>query len=306
MLFKCGRVHEVEQRQESILVLERFMDDIHVSVMICTRNRADRLLECLKSFEKIVTSLRWELVVVDNSSVDHTRAVLEEFAVNTHLNVVIGEEQKKGSGNAKNKGIELSRGTFIAFTDDDCYPETDYIDAIYRLLCSDERLGFVGGRVLLFDPLDLPVTIQTYNERIYLNPGDFLHAGIIHGANFAFRRTALIQAGMFDGRFGAGTIFSCEDVDLMAELLRLGWKGQYDPSILVYHHHRRRTQAEVDTLFVGYDWGRGAYLAKHILKPGHRLLFAKRWFNNIRWQPARTSWRELQGALAFWWLALTR
>lgn len=280
------------------------MSNISVSVVICTRNRAQYLLECLQSFEKIHTDINWELVLIDNGSTDNTQTVISQFAANTSIALVMGQEPNKGLSYARNKGIELARGEFVAFTDDDCYPESDYVDKLLVRLRSDPKLGFVGGRVLLFDPDDYPVTIQTHNEPMYLNPGEFLFAGVIHGANFAFRKTALLQAKGFDVRLGAGTHFPSEDVDTMAELLRLGWRGEYDPAIVVYHHHRRRSQEEVDKLFVGYDWGRGAYFAKHILKPGHRLLFAKRWFNNIRWQPARTSRREIQAALVFWWRSL--
>ena len=277
---------------------------VSVSVVICTRNRAQYLLECLQSFEKIHTEINWELILIDNGSSDNTQAVIGQFAATTSIALVVGQEPNKGLSYARNKGIELAQGEFIAFTDDDCYPETDYVDKLLFRLTSDPKLGFVGGRVLLFDPDDYPVTIQTHNEPMYINPGEFLFAGVIHGANFAFRKSALVQAKGFDVRLGAGTPFPSEDVDTMAELLRLGWKGEYDPAIVVYHRHRRRSQAEVDKLFVGYDWGRGAYFAKHILKPGYRLLFAKRWFNNIRWQPVRTSRREIQAALVFWWRSL--
>lgn len=282
------------------------MSDISISVIVCTRNRAQWLRACLHSFEHINTGIAWELIVVDNGSSDQTQAVIHQCAAATSIELVCGYEPREGVSFARNKGIELARGPFIAFTDDDCYPRQDYIDSLFARLSGDSELGFVGGRVLLFDPEDYPVTIQTHNALVQLNPGEFLYAGFIHGANFAFRQSALVQARGFDVRLGTGTRFPSEDVDILAELLRLGWRGQYDPAIVVYHHHRRRSQAQIDHLVLGYDWGRGAYFAKHILRPVHRLLFLRQWARNIRWQPARTSRREIQAALVFWWCLLTK
>ena len=64
-------------------------------------------------------------------------------------------------------------------------------------------LGFVGGRVVLFDPTDFPITIQELDRREDVEPHAFVPAGLIHGANFAFRREVLEAIGGFDDEFGS-------------------------------------------------------------------------------------------------------
>ena len=93
--------------------------------------------------------------------------------------------------------------------------------------CFEEAsLGFVGGRVLLFDPTDFPITIQELDHRVEIEPCAFVPAGLIHGANFAFRREVLEAIGGFDPGFGAGTPgFACEDVDAVARAAAAGWWG---------------------------------------------------------------------------------
>ena len=133
--------------------------------------------------------------------------MIQQRAAATSIELICGYEPREGVSFARNKGIELACGPFIAFTDDDCYPRQDYIDSLFARLSGNSELGFVGGRVLLFDPEDYPVTIQTHNALVQLNPGEFLSAGFIHGANFAFRQSALVQARGFDVRLGTGTRF---------------------------------------------------------------------------------------------------
>lgn len=277
------------------------MSRIHVSVVICTKNRAGVLRVCLDKFNQLQCQTPWELIVVDNNSTDNTCAVVHEFAPNATMSFRFAQETIPGSSAAKNTGWKLALGEFIAFTDDDCYPEADYIDAVIRGLGAKEAYGFVGGRVLLFDPTDLPITIQTCNTYIAFAPRSFLAAGVIHGANFAFRRAALEAAVGFDIRCGADRKYPCEDVDVMAEILRLGWEGVYDPRLVVYHHRQRKTQQHADKLAMGYDQGRGAYYAKRLIKPNTRWLYLQTWVRKMRWQPLGVTKREIISALIFWW-----
>jgi glycosyltransferase involved in cell wall biosynthesis len=271
-----------------------------VSLVLCTKNRAEQLKVCLKSINNIQSTFAWDLVIVDNNSEDHTQQIIDAFKSNTDIPVQVTIETIKGSSAAKNTGCMLAKGEYIAFTDDDCYPQADFVDSVVAVLDENKDLGFVGGKVLLFDPQDMPITIQTHNSRIALKSSSYLAAGVIHGANFAFRRTAFLATGGFDERFGAGRKYPCEDVDIMAEALRLGWQGVYDPRVVVFHHHKRRLQSDAEKLSKEYDKGRGAYFAKRLLKSGTRKIYIIAWLRKVRWQSISTSTREISAALEFW------
>ncbi len=249
--------------------------------MICTRNRAPQLAACLESLLRQHCQAAWQIVIVDNGSTDDTQAAIEKYRSKLTCEIKSIIELKPGLGRARNKGWKAADGEFISFTDDDCYPAEDYLDAM--LSCFErEAIGFVGGRVLLHDPTDFPCTIQTLDRPVQLHPGDFIPPGVIHGANFAFRRTALEKVNGFDDRMGAGTPFACEDVDILARLLANGITGIYDPRPLVYHHHGRKTAAEAASLGKTYDHGVGAYYAKCMLNPVLRKMLAKNWCLRIR------------------------
>ncbi|MBD3586634.1 glycosyltransferase [Salinimonas sp. HHU 13199] len=270
-----------------------------ISIIVCTYNRAPALLQCLKSFEALNFDDQWELIVVDNNSSDATAQVIEEFAQQASFPVVYKKEEAQGLGNARNAGIAQASYDIIAFTDDDCYPAADYLEQIASAF-NDEQLGFAGGRVLLHDPDDLPVTIKLSETPEFYTPGQVMRPGAIHGANFMFRREALVAAQGFDALFGAGAAFPCEDVDTVAECLRLGWKGQYIPSIVVSHDHGRKTQDELEKLRYGYDIGRGAYYAKRAFKcKTQKLRYLKFWFFKIRKQPLHKTKVEINSAIRY-------
>jgi glycosyltransferase involved in cell wall biosynthesis len=275
-----------------------------LSLVICTRNRASQLAETLKTLDRITTQFSWELILVDNGSTDRTQEVITNYDSPVAKRVVV--EPKPGLGRARNAGWRASRGELVVFTDDDCYPAPDFLYYMARAFDENPTLGFVGGRVLLFDPTDYPITIQTREDRCDFRPGEFIPPGRIQGASMAFRRTALVHVSGFDGRFGAGESFACEDVDIQARLVDEGWHGAYDPRPVVYHHHKRKTKKAVAELMRAYDRGRGAYYAKFILNSRTRRVYLKNWYWTMKYHPLSVTLREFEAALEFLLLSWRR
>jgi glycosyltransferase involved in cell wall biosynthesis len=270
--------------------------EMKLSLVICTRNRASQLTDTLRSVTRLQYSAPWELVVVDNASNDETQNVIKSFREGLPIKTVI--EPHAGLGRARNRGWAMSRGDIVAFTDDDCYPAPDFLSSVLLCFGEDPRLGFIGGRILLHDPEDEPVTIQERACRLEILPGEFMAPGLIQGANLACRRAALESVGGFDERFGAGAFFACEDIDVVARMSARGWHGAYDPRPLVYHHHRRKADAAV-ALMKLYDRARGAYYVKCILNPKLRKLYLWKWCKILLGQPYRKTARELAAAAEF-------
>ena len=186
--------------------------------MICTRNRAAQLEQAVESYARLQYQGAWELVIVDNGCSDATPQLLEAFSRRFSGNVRVLQHARPGLGEARNVGWRAAGADIVAFTDDDCYPQQDYLARIDGCF-SDQRYGFVGGRVLLHDPSDYPITIQLSDHRVEFPPKSYIAPGMVHGANFAFRRQALEAIGGFDKRLGAGTKYhSAEDTVAMARV----------------------------------------------------------------------------------------
>jgi GT2 family glycosyltransferase len=191
-------------------------------------------------------------------------------------------EPRVGLSRARNKGWRAATGDIIAFTDDDCYVDPNYVDAIFEAFQEDLRIGFVGGRILLFDATDYKITINESEVRQEFRPRIFVPTGAVQGANFAFRKTVLQRIGGFDERLGAGTPFPSEDIDMVASALWSGVIGVYDPRPLVYHHHGRKTWQEALMLMRTYDAGRGAYYAKYVMRSDSRCIYLREWLKSIK------------------------
>lgn len=272
-----------------------------LSIIICTRNRANSLHGTLASLARMKTDISWEAILVDNASTDDTMQVLQSFAAQDSRIRVLRVD-RVGVGAARDAAWRQARGDIISFTDDDCYVAGDYVDRVVEVFREHPEVGCVGGQIRLYDPTDARITIDERDSACQWAPCRFLMAGEFHGANLSFRAKALWHSGGFDPELGAGTPFPCEDADAVAALLWAGFAARYDPRPVVLHHHGRKI-SERDRIMAAYDRGRGAYYAKYILRLDSRRACMKAW-----WQHAHAFYyvstlgrlrREVQAAASY-------
>jgi glycosyltransferase involved in cell wall biosynthesis len=263
-------------------------EPLDISLIIATRNRSRQLEACLKAVSDLAFDGTWEVIVVDNGSTDDTSAVIDRARSTMPAPLIKVFEPERGLGIARNRGIVAARGRVVAFTDDDCYVDRCFITQILRAF-EDERIGYVTGRVELYDQSDADTTVNRSRTPTRYPSHGYIYTDSVVGANLAFRRSVLEQIGGFDECMGAGRMFPAEDVDAAGRAASAGWDGAYSPEILVYHHHGRK-QADVPKLHKSYDIGRGAYTIKYLLR-GEFIPFLKG-VASVRWRmgPVRT-WR---------------
>jgi glycosyltransferase involved in cell wall biosynthesis len=276
-----------------------------LSLIVCTRNRRDRLAPFFDAVARIRARAWWELVIVDNGSTDDTAQHLETLVRSLDVPVTRVSEPRPGLGRARNAGVEAARGALLAFTDDDCYPAVDYVDRVVDAFAASDR-GFIGGRILLYEPEDHPITIRVDSAPIPIPPRSVVPTGLVQGANMAFRREVLARIGGFDDALGPGTPFCNDDVDAVARASAAGFAGSYVPEPVVHHHHGRRDPADIAALWRSYDHGRGAYYAKCIFDSPVRWQVARYWWQSVGAVKLGATARELEGALEYALRRLTR
>jgi hypothetical protein len=208
-----------------------------LSVVVPTRNRCQLLASALKSLvEQEADSVSYEVVVVDNSSQDGTRSVVESFMGKDHPLVRYVREGRPGISYARNAGICAARSSVIAFLDDDCRAGPRWATTIKQTFDSNATLGCIGGKVLPVWPFEPP----TWLDRRHWSPlaitdhGDSTIAVDAHhplclvAANLAVRRDVFRHVGLFSSR-----LTRSEDHELELRFFRAGGRAQYVPTMVV-------------------------------------------------------------------------
>jgi glycosyltransferase involved in cell wall biosynthesis len=277
-----------------------------VSLIIATRNRCQQMARCLDSVSCLQFERPWELIIVDNGSTDGTAELVKQFADKASVPLRYILEPKPGLANAHNAGVAIARGEIIAFTDDDCYPETNFLKRVWCTF-ADPSIGYLAGRITLHDPADYPMTTIETPTQYTFRPRRLVSAGSFGGANMAFRRQVLVEIGGFDPLFGPGALFNAEDVDAAARASALGWKGEYRPDVIVRHHHGRKAP-DIPDLVKSYGVGTGAYQMKLLLKGGKFLWFARSVYQirrRFKASPRSVLWEPV-GAMKYAYVYLTQ
>src|SRR5437763_1555056 len=112
-----------------------------LTITICTYNRAHFLKDTLESLllQQINVTFTYEVIVVDNNSVDNTKSVVESFfpkfnASSPRLKYFF--ESTQGKSNAINKAVKAAKGDIIVFTDDDVTFDPQWLAATVK--CFDQ------------------------------------------------------------------------------------------------------------------------------------------------------------------------
>ena len=124
-----------------------------MSVIIALRNEERNVKELINSLAKQDYS-DFEVIIVDDNSVDQTKSMAEEYCEGkTNFKVISAGENKFGWGpkkNALHHGIEQSSGDIIVTTDADCRPEPGWLTGLFESFSPDT--GAVAGfSPLIFD-----------------------------------------------------------------------------------------------------------------------------------------------------------
>jgi glycosyltransferase involved in cell wall biosynthesis len=229
------------------------------SVIVCTRNRPEMLAEAIAAIRPTMRA-EDELIVVDSAS---------EPPVAPQPDALVVRSDVKGLSIARNVGVGHASKPIVVFTDDDCRPQTGWLDVIEAAFDAPD-IGFVIGQVRAdVEGAYLPFDAVPRPPRTFVGVTDPIDLG--HGACMAFNRDAYVGCGGADDRMGAGSrLLSAEDHDLFLRLLVTGWKGKYEPAALVLHRDWR-THREVVQYCWGVGLGTGAMVGKMTRVAGFKV-----------------------------------
>ena len=230
-----------------------------LSVIICTFNRANLLGKCLQSLiEQSLSANQYEIIVVDNNSVDQTEEVTRKYQ-GISPNIRYMKEQKQGLSYSRNTGWQNTKCQYVAYIDDDAKASHDWCKKIVTAFQDVKPTpAAVGGKILPYYEKTPPkwfideLEIRTWgNESHFLNKR-YIKSGF-SGSNMAFQRKYLEELDGFNTELGmiGNEIRMGEDSDFFFRLSKVYPFFWYDPSIIVHHY----TPSE--KFKINYIWQRG-------------------------------------------------
>ena len=238
-----------------------------ISVVICTRDRADTIGAALDS---VVAQdyPEFDVLVIDQSRGDETERIVEQTRAGfPRLRCV--RLTTPGLSRAYNTGVREATADLLAFTDDDVVAPATWLRSIATAFAAHPRVGLLYGQVLIAPELEerenrdgVTPALAVPERRILDREHGFRVFGM--GANFAARRSLFDRVGGFDEVLGGGgPLQSSQDFDFVYRVFKGGESTLLEPDVIVYHHGFR-SHAEWPATVRSYGIGVGGFCLKHV------------------------------------------
>ncbi|PYE20196.1 glycosyl transferase family 2 [Williamsia limnetica] len=170
---------------------------IKVSVVMATFNDESTIRESIESVLR-QTFEHWELLVVDDGSSDTTASIVERIAAKDARVRLIQMSRNGGSGAARNEGIRVASGTYIAVLDADDLALEDRLSVQVDVMESNPDLVAVASQIAEFGPWGGPVVSAWSTEDSAVQRRQFEYKMPIPHPSTMFRAETIKSVGGYD------------------------------------------------------------------------------------------------------------
>jgi glycosyltransferase involved in cell wall biosynthesis len=201
----------------------------YITVVVPVLNSPQKIKHCLECLlEQSYPKDRYEIIVVDNGSVDNTPQIIRQYPVKLLI-----EDSIRSPYAARNLGIKSAQGEIIAMTDSDCMPIPQWLEFCVKTL-ERERADLLGGKVTFtFSPKRTIAEMVDSISNLEMKNNIALK-GVAKTGNLMVRKQVFDEIGFFPPHFRSGT-----DVFWTGRATQAGCKLVYAPNAIVFKPARK-------------------------------------------------------------------
>jgi glycosyltransferase involved in cell wall biosynthesis len=249
-------------------------DEALVSVIIPCYNHGRYLSKAIESV-LAQTYNHFEIIVVDDGSVDNTKEVAQSYKEVTYVH-----QDNKGISATRNTGIDNSSGKYIVFLDADDWLLPDALKINLKYIESDPKLAFVSGGFQFFYEKD-----KTTQDIISVVEEDH-YCHLLESNFIAMIASMMFQRWVFDSFRYDTNLRVCEDYELYLRVARKHPIFHHTELIAVYFIHdtnvSKVSSAMLDAALQVLDTQKSVLMndkEKHWFKKGQ--IFWKNWYCKV-------------------------
>ncbi|MEH1891282.1 MAG: hormogonium polysaccharide biosynthesis glycosyltransferase HpsE [Nostoc sp.] len=224
-------------------------ENLDITVAIPTYNGESRLPELLERLQNQLhtENLSWEIIVVDNNSIDNTAKVVQTYQQNWRCPYPLKYcfEAQQGAAYARKRAVTEAKGRFIGFLDDDNYPVSNWVSAAYAFGEKYPNVGAYGSQIHPDWEVKPPENFQRIapflaitergNLPLLYEPAKKL---LPPSAGLVVRKKAWLKSvpdkSILTGRV-KGNMLTSEDLEMLSYIQKAGWEIWYNPEMEISH-----------------------------------------------------------------------
>lgn len=239
---------------------------INFSLILATYGRHKEIKDFLDSICRQEYSLEEvEVIVVDQNDKIKLDELIENYR--SRINITHIKSNIKGLSVNRNIGLDLAKGSIVAFPDDDCTYYPDTLRVVANLFKESPNTDIFMGSI--FDRETSSDVLRKWpKKRLTINKWNFFR--LISSITIFSK----INSQRFDAELGVGGQYgSNEDADYIYRSLKQGAAIIYDSDLTIWHPEQNDKNISKSKAY-SYGLGFGALIAKHYTVDMH-ILFIK-------------------------------
>ena len=209
-----------------------------ISVITVNYNGLSDTRVFLESFRKEIQEVDYEIIVVDNASVNNEAKILEDEFEGV---LCVRSDVNLGFSGGNNLGVKYSTGELLLFMNNDIIIKSNFISPLLERLSEDKNIVAISPQIRYMDntlcyggcePID------KYLLRIHYLSGSLekglsvsQEVSLMHGASVIIKKDILSKIGGWPEIY----FLYSEEVDLSIHIKNLGFIIWYEPQSIVYH-----------------------------------------------------------------------
>lgn len=216
-------------------------NELALSVVVATYDRAEILRETLRHLaDQTLDPAEYEVIVVDDGSPDHTRAVVEEWMTRAPHRLRYLHHSNHGPGYTQNRGLEAAQAPIVVLMADDIFMSPPTLEKHLEM-----HRSHPGDEVAVLGRVE---ESRRLRDTVFLRHWDHFRFSALAGlqevpyyrfwaCNLSAKREFVIRHGPFRHERGRGGEAAHEDIVLGYRLSNAGLRLLYCPEALALHCH---------------------------------------------------------------------
>ncbi|MGU8379388.1 glycosyltransferase family 2 protein [Clostridium perfringens] len=222
---------------------------MQLSIIIVTYNSEKVIKGCIESIINCTKNINYEIIIVDNSSVDKTLDIIKMIKSDK---IKIVKSPNKGFNYGNNRGIEIARGKYICLLNPDTILLNNAFDILIKEMEKDNRIGACGGQ-LLDENLNRNLTFGVFPS---LKSTILMVLGVVKmskfkgkkkkkykvdfpvGANFLFRKSIINKIGYLDENY----FLYFDETDFAYRIKKEGYNSYIFSNARIIHLEGKSTE----------------------------------------------------------------
>lgn len=122
-------------------MMKKYGNNLDLSIIIISFNTKDLLKNCIESIKANTKKIKYEMIIVDNASIDSSSTMLRKLFKSDSDIKLIQNSKNLGFARANNQAMKISKGKYMLLLNSDTLVNSNVLEDIIKWMDEHKKVG---------------------------------------------------------------------------------------------------------------------------------------------------------------------